>query len=45
MMLLILRFGLDSLAIPVANLDGILGVGPFGSGDEVDAPVTLGPGE
>ena len=42
--LLILESGLDSLcvAILVANLEDELGVDPFGSGDDVVMPVTLG---
>ena len=42
--LLILELGLDSLcvAILVANLEDELGVDPFGSGDDVIVPVTLG---
>jgi acyl carrier protein len=42
--LLILESGLDSLcvAILVANLEDELGVDPFGSGDDVIVPVTLG---
>lgn len=42
--LLILESGFDSLcvAILVANLEDELGVDPFGSGDDVVIPVTLG---
>jgi acyl carrier protein len=42
--LLILESGFDSLcvAILVANLEDELGVDPFGSGDDVVLPVTLG---
>ena len=42
--LLILESGFDSLcvAILVANLEDELGVDPFGSGDDVVMPVTLG---
>ena len=42
--LLILELGLNSLcvAILVANLEDELGVDPFGSGDDVIVPVTLG---
>jgi acyl carrier protein len=42
--LLLLESGLDSLciAILVANLEDELGVDPFGSGDEVAIPVTIG---
>jgi hypothetical protein len=42
--LFILESGLDSLgvAILVANLEDELGVDPFGSGDDVTVPVTLG---
>lgn len=42
--LLILESGFDLLcvAILVANLEDELGVDPFGSGDDVVMPVTLG---
>ena len=42
--LVLLDSGLDSLclAILVANLDDELGVEPFGSGDDVPIPVTVG---
>lgn len=42
--LYILESGLDSLgvAILVANLEDELGVDPFGSGDDVVIPVTIG---
>jgi acyl carrier protein len=42
--LLVLESGFDSLcvAILVANLEDELGVDPFGSGDDVVIPVTLG---
>ncbi|HVY14538.1 MAG TPA: hypothetical protein VHB27_04880 [Rhodopila sp.] len=41
---LLLESGLDSLclAILVATLDDELGVDPFGSGDDVAIPVTVG---
>ena len=41
---LLLESGLDSLcvAILVANLEDELGVDPFGSGDDVQMPVTVG---
>jgi hypothetical protein len=40
----LLESGLDSLclAILVANLDDELGLDPFGSGDGVDIPATVG---
>lgn len=40
----LLESGLDSLciAILVANLEDDLGIDPFGSGDEVAIPVTVG---
>ena len=40
----LLDSGLDSLclAILVANLDDELGIDPFGSGDNVPIPVTVG---
>jgi hypothetical protein len=42
--LLLVNSGLDSLciAILVANLEDELGLDPFGSGDDVAIPVTLG---
>jgi acyl carrier protein len=42
--LFLLESGLDSLciAILVANLEDTLGVDPFGSGDDVEIPVTVG---
>jgi hypothetical protein len=42
--LILLESGLDSLcvAILVANLEDELGVDPFGSGDDVMIPTTLG---
>jgi hypothetical protein len=42
--LVLLESGLDSLcvAILVANLEDELGVDPFGSGDDVVMPMTLG---
>jgi acyl carrier protein len=42
--LLLLESGLDSLciAILVANLEDELGADPFGSGDDVAIPVTIG---
>jgi acyl carrier protein len=41
---MLLESGLDSLcvAILVANLEDELGVDPFGSGDDILMPVTLG---
>ena len=41
---MLLESGLDSLcvAILVANLEDELGVDPFGSGDDVQMPVTVG---
>lgn len=41
---LLLESGFDSLcvAILVANLEDVLGVDPFGSGDDVDVPSTIG---
>ena len=40
----LMESGLDSLciAILIANLDDKLNVDPFGSGDEVEIPVTIG---
>jgi hypothetical protein len=40
----LMESGLDSLclAILIANLDDGLDLDPFGSGDDVDIPVTLG---
>jgi len=40
----LLESGLDSLciAILVANLEDQLGLDPFGSGDDVEMPTTLG---
>ena len=40
----LMESGLDSLcvAILVANLEDELGVDPFGSGDDMQMPVTLG---
>ncbi len=40
----LMRSGLDSLcvAILIANLDDKLNLDPFGSGDEVEIPVTIG---
>lgn len=42
--MLLLESGLDSLciAILVANLEDELGVDPFGSGNDVEVPMTLG---
>jgi acyl carrier protein len=42
--LALLDSGLDSLclAILVANLDDELGIDPFGSGDDVAVPATIG---
>lgn len=42
--LFLLESGLDSLcvAILIANLEDELGVDPFGSGDDVQVPVTVG---
>jgi acyl carrier protein len=42
--IMLLESGLDSLcvAILVANLEDELGVDPFGSGDDVQMPVTVG---
>ena len=41
---MLLKSGLNSLcvAILVANLEDELGVDPFGSGDDVQMPVTVG---
>jgi len=40
----LMESGLDSLgiAILIANLDDALELDPFGSGDDVEIPVTLG---
>jgi acyl carrier protein len=42
--IMLLESGLDSLcvAILVANLEDELGVDPFGSGDDIQMPVTVG---